>query len=119
MRNIIRQAGDACKEKADAKGDRLSLHMPEHAMNAMVDGFNVQRSLINLINNAIEASEENQDIRVTLSAEKKSLMISIRDYGSGMDKETLENIFTPFFSKKKEWRNGTRNAHRQKDCRRA
>lgn len=28
------------------------------------------------------------------------LTIMIRDYGSGMDRETIENIFVPFYTKK-------------------
>ncbi|UCD35462.1 MAG: sensor histidine kinase, partial [Nitrospiraceae bacterium] len=60
----------------------------------------MERALVNLINNAIEASEGGRSVSVRGEADDQKVRISIRDYGSGMDKETLDNIFIPFYTKK-------------------
>lgn len=78
----------------------LSIDMPDYPINMLVDSSHMVRALVNLINNAIEASGKGQQVDITTTAAKKRLIISIADHGSGMDKETVENIFVPFYSKK-------------------
>ncbi len=57
---------------------------------------------MNLITNAIEASGKEQRVSITLKAENRMLTIRIMDQGPGMEKETLENLFVPFYTKKRE-----------------
>jgi signal transduction histidine kinase len=78
----------------------LSSEMPADHVYIPVDSLKMQRALIKLVNNAIEASEEKQRVMITVSLKERSVMIVISDTGSGMDKETLENIFVPFYTKK-------------------
>lgn len=100
LRNVIRQASESCKAKAEEKGIKLTVDMPDLPISALVDSFNMQRAIINIINNAIEASSKGQQVRIALVARKRLVSISVKDYGSGMDSETIENIFFPFYSKK-------------------
>ncbi|HBR22813.1 MAG TPA: hypothetical protein DD713_09750 [Nitrospiraceae bacterium] len=78
----------------------MSVDIPDLPVTVATDSFNMQRALINLINNAIEASGKGQHVRIALVARKRLVAITIKDYGSGMDSETVENIFFPFYSKK-------------------
>ena len=57
----------------------------------------MQRALTNLITNAIEASPEGREVRLTLKTDQGKPAIIIKDQGVGMDRETLENVFIPFF----------------------
>lgn len=50
-----------------------------------------------MINNAIEASASGQTVSIRIKGIRDSFTISIEDYGAGMDAETIENIFNPFF----------------------
>ena len=100
VRNVVKQACDTCREKASGAGISLSINMPDSPMNALVDSFNLVRALVNLINNAIEASGKGQSVIITPAAEEKHLAIRIQDHGSGMDNETLENLFVPFYTRK-------------------
>jgi len=102
VKNIVWQAVDLCKTKAETAGVNLSVDIPEQSRGVEVDLFQVQRALVNLINNAIEASCNEQDVTISVTSGKSSLDIAIQDHGAGMDGETVENIFTPFYSKKKE-----------------
>lgn len=53
-----------------------------------------------MVNNAIEASQRGQSVSIRLLKSSDMAIIKIRDYGKGMDKETLKNLFIPFYSKK-------------------
>ncbi len=100
MRNVISKVYDSCKAKAEEQGVDVSLNLPADPVNVTVDAFHVERALVNLINNAIEASRKEQSISVSLSTEEKYLVIRVQDEGSGMDEDTLNNVFMPFYTKK-------------------
>lgn len=52
--------------------------------------------LINLIDNSINASDENSNIEVKFYSDKK-YHISIRDYGIGIAENEIKNILEPFY----------------------
>ncbi len=60
----------------------------------------MQRAIINIVSNAIEASSKGQVVTLRTVPGKNSVLITINDQGSGIDKETIKNIFTPYFTTK-------------------
>jgi two-component system sensor histidine kinase HydH len=100
--NVIIRVRDLCKTKAEEKGISLSIDLPVDPIRTAMDSFHMGRALVNLVNNAIEASNKGQDVRISANAGENMLFIKIKDQGSGMDRETLENIFVPFYTKKSE-----------------
>lgn len=61
----------------------------------------MKQVLVNLIKNSIEASDKDKSlITLTTFYSNSSLYIIVKDNGEGMDKETLEKIFTPFYTTK-------------------
>lgn len=64
----------------------------------------LKQVLINLLKNALEATEENGRIEIFSNIYKKYLEIVIKDNGIGMSKETLEKIKEMFYTTKQ---NGT------------
>lgn len=100
IRDVINRACDFCKTKAEEKGVILSINFPAEPVNILIDSFHMERALTNLISNAIEASSKGQNITIKTVADKNYLSMRIKDQGSGMDKETLENMFIPFYTKK-------------------
>lgn len=65
-----------------------------------LDSQRIKQVLINVVKNAIEASEENGKINFTSYVNKDRLIIIVEDFGKGMEKETLDNLFTPFYTTK-------------------
>jgi signal transduction histidine kinase len=64
------------------------------------DPARLARALRNVLLNAAEASQDGT-VRVTVEERPEGwLRIGVRDWGCGMDPETLENLFTPLFSTK-------------------
>ena len=99
---VIAKACQFCQAKAELGEVSLTTEAPGHPVYAEIDSFHMERALINLVSNAIEASGKSQNVKVRIMLGKDTLTIKIIDQGSGMDRETLENIFTPFYTKKKE-----------------
>jgi two-component system sensor histidine kinase HydH len=97
---IIRQACELCVGKATGKGVALSVDAPEGPLPISLDGARIKRALVNLISNAIEASGSGRNVVVSAGRGKDCLLIAIKDEGAGMDRETLENLFVPFFTTK-------------------
>lgn len=61
----------------------------------------MKQVLVNLIKNSIEASNKEKGlITLTTFYSNSSLYIIVKDNGEGMGKDTLEKIFTPFYTTK-------------------
>ena len=57
---------------------------------------------INIIANAIEATNSKGIITVKVYKENQDVIIAIQDNGPGIQKEIQSQIFTPYFTTKKE-----------------
>lgn len=69
----------------------------EEDLNIKIDGIRMKQVLINIIKNAIEACEVRKGIvKTEIYIDGKDLVITVKDNGEGMSKETLEKILTPF-----------------------
>lgn len=68
----------------------------------MCDKGQIQQALINLILNAVEATEEGGTITVVTShdAAKQAVLINITDTGRGINEDKIDTIFEPFFTTK-------------------
>lgn len=67
------------------------------------DGTELKKLFLNLIINAIEASEPQSSIelRTKLNGQGE-ILVDIADHGSGMDAETLGRLFEPFYTTKEK-----------------
>jgi PAS domain S-box-containing protein len=75
----------------------VSLELPETAVSVLVDPFNFERVLINLIGNAIKFSAPGAQVRVAVSATSGMVDFLVEDDGIGMSPEVVSQIFTPFY----------------------
>ncbi len=78
---------------------------PQH-IKFQGDKILLRQCLSNLILNAVESVEntESPKVKVSVTQENSSVVISVKDNGKGIKKEDLSKIFIPFFTTKK---NGT------------
>jgi signal transduction histidine kinase len=70
------------------------------------DPDKLEQVLINVLKNALEASNQNGQIQVSAVAEESSsgptLTIAVADHGAGISRRNLKTIFHPFFTTKKK-----------------
>jgi signal transduction histidine kinase len=97
---VIKKACELCIGKAEERGVTIVIDIPDLPVKINLDSVHMQRALVNLIGNAIEASGSGQNVSVSADIKEDSLSIVIRDDGTGMDEETRGNLFMPFFTKK-------------------
>lgn len=62
--------------------------------------------LINLFRNAVQATDDNGTIRVTVHENQNHAVIALNDNGCGIAPEHVEKIWTPFFTTKGEYGTG-------------
>lgn len=59
---------------------------------------NLLRSAIeNVLRNAVRYTKEETAVKVSLSKQNKSAVVSVRDYGAGVPEDELEKLFRPFY----------------------
>lgn len=93
----------------------ISPEIEESIPLVLADSTKIHESLLNLVNNAVQAMNEDGELHLCLKEEAFSeasqallgpiepgnyVVLEVRDTGSGMDHHTLERIFDPFFTTK-------------------
>jgi signal transduction histidine kinase len=66
------------------------------------DPSRMKQVFINLLTNAVQASPAGETVSVSSSVDGGKIVIDVTDHGHGITAEQKENIFTPFFTTKKE-----------------
>lgn len=68
------------------------------------DRIQLQQVMLNLMLNALDAMrnapEEAREVRVTAREREGLIQVSVRDRGVGLDPDTLEKVFQPFYTTK-------------------
>jgi signal transduction histidine kinase len=87
---------DAAREKGINLEDRLDRRLPK----VEADPNQLEQVLVNLVNNALEATAENGRIVLSSGCRDEQVWFSVHDTGKGMATEVLDKIFHPFFTTK-------------------
>ena len=108
--NVVKQEMDVMALSDDIKKTMIPLFNAKKIKyelkcesNIMInaDYNRMKQVLVNLLKNSIEASnKEKSIITLTTFFSNDNLYIIVKDNGEGMDKDTLEKIFTPFYTTK-------------------
>ncbi|OEK04514.1 sensor histidine kinase [Roseivirga misakiensis] len=89
--------------KADVDQKRLLFRVDcESDLEISADADLIDQILINLVKNAFEALQDtpNPTIELTARQENDEVVILVKDNGSGIPEEVIENIFVPFYTTK-------------------
>jgi signal transduction histidine kinase len=101
--SLLSECAEAVKKHFGGRKIRLKkLLQPLKGMNVDADALQLREIFTNLITNAYQAIEDNRGV-VEVSGSVKSgngIAISIKDTGTGINKEDMANIFKPFFTRK-------------------
>ena len=76
----------------------IKINFNEHnSLTILADQSLLTSALSNVLNNAVKYSPEQSTIDVILTKTKSQLTFTINDNGNGVPKETLTQLFTPFY----------------------
>jgi two-component system nitrogen regulation sensor histidine kinase NtrY len=81
----------------------LVVELNEEDLKIRADMGMMEQAIINLVNNSKDSLEDRPNARIVLSASRsgREIMISVSDNGTGIERDILEEVFTPFFSTRK------------------
>jgi signal transduction histidine kinase len=75
---------------------------PREAVMAHVDSQEIKQVVLNLIVNALESMEPSGTLRIDARYHQGMSEMVFADTGCGMSAEVLENIFEPFFTRRRD-----------------
>jgi PAS domain S-box-containing protein len=104
INTIISESVALTQKQAAFKDVILDDKLADNVPSVFLDKGQIQQSIINLILNAIEATEPGGYISVSSTFEngKKNIEIAVMDTGQGISSEDLGKVFEPFFTTKEE-----------------
>jgi signal transduction histidine kinase len=112
LQDLIDESLELVQDKIEEKHIRIEKRIGSDRLSGFWDADQLRQVLVNLLSNAIDASEH--EAPITINAEQASLIqgsnggsnykpivnIVITDNGTGMDEQTTRRIFEPFFTTK-------------------
>jgi two-component system, OmpR family, sensor histidine kinase KdpD len=85
-------------ETLGSAAKRVDVHLPNEPVAATVDGAQIERVLVNLLENAAKFSSPADRIDVDVQAHAGELVVRVRDHGPGIPPDRAARIFDPFES---------------------
>ena len=102
LNNLVRDCCPITGELAEQKKVKIETRFFPSLPLINLDAAAMERVLLNLISNAIQASPEGGVVTIGTGIERRDAFISIADAGTGVPLRNREEIFSPFFTTKKE-----------------
>lgn len=97
LAGIVEDAKKEVQALAEAKGQTLTLKLPEDSLLAMVDGPKLTIAITNLLNNAIRFTPEGGQVQLQLEHHGHEAWIMVRDDGIGLAEDHRETVFDLFY----------------------
>lgn len=102
MITLTRAAIDAVLTTENHPKIRLATHFPDKLPPIPIDADLLKQSLVNLIQNGVEAMPDGGDLGIHFETKDPWLLVAISDSGHGIEKNHRDRLFDPFFTTKKE-----------------
>ncbi len=106
LQTFIPEVVAMIEKKAGVHGIRIEQKIEQDAPSVYVDSAQLQQVLLNLFNNAIDAIidkhgvEGGEIIVDAVRSDDAKVKITVQDNGCGINPDSLDKIFTPFFTTK-------------------
>lgn len=102
LREVVEEARSLASLFAEQSGVSLELELPPQPVEALIDKGRLRQVLLNLMQNAIQASPRGARVIVSTAREGDFGLITVGDQGCGIAAEDLARIFNPFFTTKRQ-----------------
>ena len=103
VKKLLNEVVDEMNPIAQKNNNKLSLNIKTD-FDINIDYFQFKRVLKNLVSNAIIYGKTGTQVKITAKLKNESAFITVKDYGKGISKNDIENIFNKYFSAHKKFR---------------
>ena len=97
LHSMIKQTVEAFEGKCREKYISINLIFEGDESPVMADKGKIEQVFYNLIDNAIKFSHNDSDITITTKSKGNKVIVSVKDYGVGIPKESLKKIWERFY----------------------
>jgi two-component system nitrogen regulation sensor histidine kinase NtrY len=98
LRELVQRVATLVKPELEERG--IALHLDLDDVKADADESQIEQVVINIVRNAIDSIGHDGAIEITL----RDATLTIADTGAGIANEAAADLFTPFFSTKRQGR---------------
>ena len=100
LNQVIREEVALMEDAIQEKGVSLVARLDPDLPPIEADPNHLKQVLLNLLKNALEATEEKGTILISSGAKDAQVWFSVQDTGKGMSEDVQEKIFHPFYTTK-------------------
>ncbi len=101
INKIIDETLEMAADRIDLGKIKVEKYYVPEGCNVSVDEEIIKVAFLNIIVNAIEATEKNKGVlKLKTRKENDRCIVEIEDNGSGMDEDTQQKLFEPYFTSK-------------------
>ena len=102
---VVAEAVESCREKAEAKRIALSLHQEDPRVHepVLADRNAMLSVLTNLIDNAIKYTPDHGHVTVTVQRNGMYMTVAVADDGIGMTADEASRVFDEFYRVKNDY----------------
>ncbi len=97
INTVIKRTAESFEGICTKKKITFNLVFSDIEVLVDADMSRIQQVLYNLIDNAIKFSNPNSNINVTVSEKNEKVLISVKDFGSGIPKESIKKVWERFY----------------------
>ena len=102
LNQLLSNIGQLFELRAHAQGVNIRYQLHHDAIRAIADIQQMEQVLVNILKNSLEAIDTPAGGEITLISEAAPKRIIVRDNGKGIAADVQVNLFTPFYSTKKD-----------------
>jgi signal transduction histidine kinase len=101
LASLIQGVVDMIRHIGKYRGKAIAFH-PKEAVMAHVDGQEIKQVILNLVVNALESMDAGGVLRIEARYARGMAEMIFVDDGCGIAADVLENIFEPFFTRRRD-----------------
>ncbi|HEX7860119.1 MAG TPA: ATP-binding protein [Verrucomicrobiae bacterium] len=102
VNRIVSETIELLRPEIENRGQRIEEKLAGNLPEVPCDAAQLKQVFVNLIRNGMQAMSRGGELSIETGANSEAVFVSIRDTGSGIPEEKLNQLFQPFFTTKKK-----------------
>jgi signal transduction histidine kinase len=96
LKDLILRSVSMFKAKALKHNIKVTADISDGIGNVLSDGTKIKHVLFNLLSNALKFTPDGGQVGITAKNTDKEILVEVWDTGTGIDKEDVPKLFSPF-----------------------